>query len=410
MKLRNNREKILFGVVFLYILYIAFPLFGDLLKIPVALPSIAVSIMVMVLYPSSCQTKPFRWFLVYAVVLAIYVFIGKPLTIGIGTVADSKKILIEYAYILPPVLISGAISKINSETFEQKTGAWSLAILVISFIYILPLLFSNSGILRADLFNKDSVRVPGLPTYGLMHAYTLLVPTLCYGLKYSLKARKNKIVNCCILLLFCFVIYKTSVTTSLILMLATLIFALFYKAGNRTRNMIVLVVISLFSILFYFVGIFEILIDKLLPIFNGTPVEYKLIDIKLSLEAGHAVGGTITVRQSLHQLSWTSFFHNPIFGIPEVGGHSSLIDRLGGMGLFGFLPFLFIIISHIKSVSRRLPAQVEARSFYSLSIVICFILMYMKGNWGCESWLFMMVLIPSVLNFYYSRNERFRSK
>ncbi len=409
MKLSNNREKLFFGVVILYILYIAFPLFGDILKIPVALPSIAVSIMVMVLYPSSWQTKYFRWFLVYAVILAIYVFIGKPLTIGIGTVTDSKKILIEYAYILPPLLISGAISKINSESIEQKIGAWALAILVVSFVYILPVLINNSGILREDLFSKDAVRVPGLPTYGLMHAYALLVPALCYGIKYSF-AKKNKVVNCCILLLFCYVIYKTSITTSLILMMASILFAIFYKAGNRTRNMISLTLISIICVLFYFVGVFETIIDWLLPLFEGTPVEYKLIDIKLSLEAGHTVGGTLTVRQSLHQMSWSSFFHNPLFGVPEVGNHSSLIDRLGGMGLFCFLPFLLIITTHVKSVSRRLPVQVETQTFYSISIAICLIYMYMKGNWGCESWLFMMVLIPSVIKLFYCRDDRSRNR
>lgn len=406
MKLQNKRERLFFGVVILYILYIAFPLFGDFLKLPPALPSIFVSILVILLYPSAWQTKPFRWFIAYAVILALYVFVGKPLTIGIGTVADSKKILIEYAYLLPPLLISGAVSKIGSESLERKIGAWALAILVASYAYILPLVIVNSGILRDTLFTNGEVRVTGLPTYGLMHAYILLVPVVCYGLKYSYASKKDKIVNCFILLLLCFVIYKTSITTCLILMMAAVLFSIIYKAGNRTRNVMSLVIISIISLLFYFAGVFETFIDWLLPLFYGTPVEYKLIDIKLSLEAGHAVGGTITVRQSLHQLSWTSFFRNPIFGIPEVGNHSSLIDRLGGMGLFCFIPFIFIIISHIKSVSHRLPTKVEVHSFYNLSIVVCFVLMYMKGNWGSESWLFMMVLIPSVMKYFYGRNER----
>ena len=35
-----------------------------------------------------------------------------------------------------------------------------------------------------------------------------------------------------------------------------------------------------------------------------------------------------------------------------------------------------------------------AKTFFVVGIVVGIVYLYNKGNWGCESWLFLMVLLP----------------
>ena len=99
------KKKIFLITVLLYVLYLIFPLLADRFHIPVWLPSMAVVVVLYYLYPKAFVNNTFYWFVAYAAILGIYLLVGKRLTIGIGSVADSRKILIEFAYILPTISI-----------------------------------------------------------------------------------------------------------------------------------------------------------------------------------------------------------------------------------------------------------------------------------------------------------------
>ena len=140
-------------------------------------------------------------------------------------------------------------------------------------------------------------------------------------------------------------------------------------------------------------GFFISLIDWAMPYFERTPVEKKLLDFKQSMMEGRLTGGTITSRQNLHSISWNSFFQNPIFGTSIVGGHSSILDRLGGMGMVTGIPFLMIFISFFQQM-RKLFNTNLAKAYFKIGLVAGFVYLYMKGLWGCESWLMYVVLMP----------------
>ena len=246
--------------------------------------------------------------------------------------------------------------------------------------------------LRAALKEQGAtINIAGLPNYSLMHAYVLFLPVLCYAAKANQGWKKRfAILGLGVL---CFVIYDTFVTTSLILMIAIVLFSIFYTSKNSVLFAIIVMVLALLVYVLYQGGFFITLIDWIMPAFEGTAVEPKLVDMQDSIRQGQLTGGTITGRQNLHDISWNSFFQNPFFGTSVVGGHSSLIDRLGGMGILAGVPFAMIFVTFVKRMVKFYDTK-HAKAFFWVGIIVGFLFLYLKGNWGSESWLMYMVLMP----------------
>lgn len=387
------KKRIFLITVLLYILYTIFPLFADVIRIPVWLPSIAASAIMLGLYPKALANKSFYWFIAYAAVLVLYFLSGRPITIGIGSVADSRKIFIEFSYLLPTISIFSVLFYLKDELLMRKIIIWSMGILYISFVFEWPLMQKYSSLREAyqEEVHEKVLSIPGLPGYSLMHAYTLFLPVICFLFK---KLKKTKRIIVLIgLFVLCFVIYDTFVTTSLILMISILIFTFFYSDKSNSTLIITYGILAVMLLFLYENGFFISFIDWIMPAFEGTPVQEKLIDFKNSMMLGLITGDSITGRLDYHLISQESFIANPIWGTSVVGGHSTLLDRFGGMGIVGGLPFIMIIITHIRQMVGHYKTRM-AKSFYWVGIIIGFVFLYNKGNWGCESWLFFLVLTP----------------
>lgn len=385
MKKKNNLFLI---IAFFYVIYTIFPLFSALLPIPAWLPSIFVFTVLLITYPKAFKNNTFYWFCVYAAVLIIYLLAGRRLTVGIGTVADSYKILIEFAFILPSVSIFSVLVYLDDKELMEKFIKWCIVFLFASFIVEYPLIRQYQSLREVWSGSKaEETQVLGLPGYTLMHAYTLFLPTLCFMVRSS--SGKMKILSVLGLAVLCFIVYSTYVTTSFIIMIGILIISFAYKENSSST----LIIIGIIVYVLYKVGFFISMIDWIMPWFEGTSVEPKLLDFRQSMILGEATGGSITSRQDLHGISWDSFFQNPLFGTSKAGGHSSLLDRFGGMGIIGGLPFLMIILSFVFRMKKMYQTRM-ARAFFRIGIVAGFVFLYEKGLWGSEGWLFYMVLMP----------------
>ena len=401
-----TRKSIFLYTSLFYTLYVIFPLFGDMAGLPVWLPSMFTVAVMFALYPEVFTNKMMTWFWAYAAVLGFYVIIGKPLSIGIGTVADSKKIFIEFAYILPAISIFSIFYYLNDSELAKKYFIWSTIVLYASFVVAVPLMVRYSSLREALAENDETLRVVGLPNYSLMHAYTLLVPVACFAVKMSDGTRR--ILSICALIILCFVIYSTFVTTSLIIVIAVIVLVFSYNGSRSSSYYTTICLLALIGWVLYEFGFFLEVVDAIYPFFEGTPVQPKLDDFRKSMIHGELQGGTIIVRQNLHEISLNAFFSSPIWGSSSVGGHSSLLDRLGGLGLLGGIPFVMIFVSFYKMGCRWF-ASYALHTFFILSLFVGIVFLYQKGNWGGESWLMMMVMMPlslSVLNLNYSNTNK----
>ena len=139
--------------------------------------------------------------------------------------------------------------------------------------------------------------------------------------------------------------------------------------------------------------------DFLLRFFDGTAVEPKIEGFKYIYLGGdiESSGGHITGRMSYHDMSWLAFSENFLIGgSSPVGGHSQIIDRLGGMGIIPFIPFIMILVSMIK-MNLRIIRDMEQRMYYFIGLAAAFVLLYQKGLFGQEGWLFTMILMPGLI-------------
>lgn len=387
----NTKKRIFLITTLLYVVYVIFPLFSDLINIPVWMPSIASFVVIFLLYPQAFANNKFYWFLVYAFVLFLYVFSGRPLTIGIGTVEDTKKILIELSYILPSIGIFSILNYINDANLNRILIKSSMVFLFVSFIFEVPLIIRYESVRSAyTIGENESINIIGLPSYSLMHAYTLFLPVFCYGVRLF-KGRKKWLYFAGLAILS-FVIYNTFVTTSLFIMVFVFFMALLYK-DNVTMTWIIVGISFLIIFLLYKLGFFVTLIDWISPAFEGTQVAPKLEDFRNSMVTGNVGGENIVGRQNLHSTSWNSFCQNPLIGTSIVGGHSALLDRLGGMGIIATLPFIMIFVSIIKTLIGRFTTK-TSRFFFWIGIVASFVFLYEKAVWDKEQWLIFTILMP----------------
>jgi len=387
----TRKKKIFLIAALLYILYTIFPLLSDMINIPTWLPSLASVAVMLYLYPKAFSNKTFYWFLAYAFVLLLYLLVGHPLAVGIGVIADSKKIVIEYAFILPAVSMFCILYYLKDSVLLRKLFLWSIGLLFVSFFVEIPLLQRYGSIRAAMGEEAEQIKILGLPSYALMHAYTLFLPVMCYGTKvFKDRYRIACLVGVVVLFV---VVYYTFVTTSLLIMIAIVSFTIIYNEKNEVRSFFIFAILLLLFLVFSNDSFLIGMIDGIMPFFEGSAVEFKLNDFRDSLMQGQITGDSITGRMDYHEISRQSFFINPIFGYPRVGGHSSLLDRLGGMGIVGTLPFVMIMVSYIQQM-RKLFSTRAAKFFFWTGIIAGFVYLYEKGLWGSEGWLVYMVLMP----------------
>jgi hypothetical protein len=144
-------------------------------------------------------------------------------------------------------------------------------------------------------------------------------------------------------------------------------------------------------------GFFIQILDLLVETFEGTAAESKMVDFRTIFISGNITDSSnITGRSNLHGISLKAFADNIFVGSYPVGGHSNLLDRLGGLGLLGFIPYFMILTSQMK-MSLSFMNEKEEKMYYYLGLFASFTLLALKGLFGQEGWLFMMVLLPGFI-------------
>lgn len=391
-----------------FILYIVFPLVADLLPIPIATISLTVTVALFLLYPDAImKNKTFLWFFIYASVLFLYLALGKFLAIGIGYVADSKKIVIEFAFILPSLVIFSILQHFDDYQFYKKIGRISLIIILLSFIYYIPIIIDDPGLLRAAMYyEKEELPVKGMPNYTLLHAYIIAFPAQLYGVSKFEGWRKWGMIG--IAVLFMYIIINTSITTSLIIGLGLVFFALLYSPKKKIASLIKITIFFCFIYALYLLGAFVSILDWAIDFFEGTATQMKMMDFKDVLLGGSTENAaTIAGRSNYHDMSIRAFLTNPFIGSIPVGEHSNFLDRLGGLGLLGFIPYCMLFYTHFKSYLKQITDSTQ-RIYYFVGFFATLVFAYNKGTFGQEGWLFMLIILPTMLIWYKGMIEEVR--
>ena len=328
-------------------------------------------------------TRAFMWFCIYDLILLLYILLGKSFHInGLDqSLSAWYRMVIESAWILPSVFLAGFLMYWDKLKLNRAVAYISIIVYLISFFFILPMLNADSNFLREE-------------GYDFMHTYSLMIFPLCLCVKSAV--RMKRVLWLLLLLAFCYLVIRTAITTSIVIALISIIAVLFYRPGKGLRTAFSFMFLALILLVLNSFGAFAAILDSLMRYFEGTPVEYKLQDIKESILRGSLIGDSLTVRMDLHTMSWTAFFRNPILGSEGVGGHSKLLDLAGSAGLLAFVPYLMIIISVLKGYVRlvKLP---ESKAYLVISFLLSGICLYTKGIFGTPGYLCMFVIVPSII-------------
>lgn len=402
----DRRDKLFICIALFYIGYSIFPVIPVVTHVPLWAVSIGTAGLLFLMYPSYIfQSKFMRCFWIYIAVLFVYCLVGHKFHInGLGDNSLYRNLLIEVAWTLPNLLICNVLLLNDDKRMFKIIGLGSIALLFLSFVTVLPTLISSAGILRENLrVEEDSAQYnPMLPSYTLMSAYSYFFPALCYGVIVSSGRRKTLCLIMIAILIY--VIYKTEITTSLLALLVMIIYTLTYR-DNVQSMIFASVVIGLIIILLYRSGVVLMFVEWLQKIYDGTVVASKLQDLHDSITGEKLQGDTLEVREYCRQVSWDSFLHNPFFGGGEVLGHSSIIDRMGGMGLMGFIPWIIMLIDNVKSWYYVIEDKC-GRFFYMGGIFIVFVFLYNKGLFSGEGFLFMTVILPTSILFFQELSKK----
>jgi len=413
--MRMNTKKLLFLLVSsLYALYIFIPLILGVTGVTINLISIVVTVLLVILNPKALYNKTFLWFCVYVIVLLLYLMVGKVLSLpGVMYMSEINKLITEIAMILPSILIFFGLIYHKDLKLIKNIAITSLLATLFTFVLLIPLIIVDSNILRFSLASDFRDIYKWMPTYPAMHSYVIVLPALLYVVKYAKGWFKFAFIASTTL--YVYIIFNTSITTSLLIAMLILGFFFLYKNNLQKTGLI----IGLVVLLIFFLHVSNLLIhvfDFGLTITEDTYSVGKFEGFRDSYLTG-IKSSSMAIRDDLHNISFRSFLRNPIWGgniekidltldasdvvassNSVIGGHSSLIDRLGGMGLLGFIPFIMIIITSIKTWKTFFHSR-NAWYFYCVGLGAAGILLYTKGLFGQEGWFTMIVYLPALILF-----------
>lgn len=194
--------------------------------------------------------------------------------------------------------------------------------------------------------------------YDFIYFLVLLIPSVLYIFKNT----KNVYIRILLLivLLLCFTcIIKSQYTIALIL--SFLLVIPFLLKSLNTVNIIIFILIDLLILL--------VLKNKIISLFllfsniyrdaGIETLSVRFREIYYSLTNNELVGGALN-RGILYRQSFNSFLKSPVTGNlflyikNPLGGHSEILDILGGAGIFGLSVFSSILLIYRKYILKNL--------------------------------------------------------
>lgn len=406
----GKKKKAFVGITLFYIAFLFAPLLSNYTPINSTSASIITAGSLLFMYRFLLNDKIFLWYASYLCVLAFFVCIGKTITIGLGDMSDSRKLLIEAGFTLPTMMIFLILRYYNDAKLYNIVGWSALIVNVFSFLYCVPLIIGNSNILRiyitkgmADLYSNY-----GIPTYPALHSHVIIIPAILYSIRQNKGRYKIFYIAC--FALYMYIIFNASITTNLVISLLVVLFALIYR-NNIQRTIVSMMMFAFFLTGLHFTGVIESIFDYAISATEGTYSHTKIIGFK-EMYLGNN-DDVVEERSNLHEISFVSFITSPVWGHnvarsgakeadtitsenSVIGYHSSLLDRLGGMGLMGGLPFIMVLWLIFKDWKSRMPRG-DCQYFYLFGAMAAFILLYEKAVFGQEGWFSLCIYLPCLI-------------
>lgn len=391
----TSKERCFLIVYTLFAAFILVPFVSDVMPLNSQIVDLSVFVICILLYPRAYANRLMLWTILYFTVLFLFVVSGNDITVGIGRVMPSKKLLIELAWVLPSICIVSILSYRGNLKLYYYVAIISVSLYIISFLSVLPIIMKYD--MRVIAIQEEAgVSIHGIPSYTLMHAFAISIPAAF--MSYKSFIGKKRIIMLALAVCNIILVVNTNITTSIV---ALLLCVLFFFSYGRTHgfSIIRLTVLSVCLFLILNFGFIEIFMNYMSGVFEGTAVQPKIESFLAIYQTGDLAAdetGSISGRENLHAISINSFFSNIFLGGEQVGGHSAILDRLGGMGLFCGIPFIMILISQVLIWKKNIHDHF-ALMYYYLGVFVACIFLYTKGLFGEQGWFMISIFVPVVI-------------
>lgn len=245
----------------------------------------------------------------------------------------------------------------------------------------------------------------GMSNYILPHAVPILIPAFAIVLRDRNLKIKQKIVPIGILASLMMLLYFGGATGPMLVGIAVLILSFFIKPGSTRGFWGAIVLVSIIELPLLLNDEFMLALLEWLDNLMGNEGYFhsKVLTFQETISYGSATGD-VEERQELYIKGFRGFFENIIIGSNgDVGGHSAILNRLGSLGLLGFIPYIGMLIVQFKNEKRLLPSKY--RVYYYLGTFAAFLMLISKGIATWEVFFFWFTILPFAILFLSQYNK-----
>ena len=241
--------------------------------------------------------------------------------------------------------------------------------------------------------------------YGLAFAMPIFV--LLIKIHWHHNIERYTLIFFVIVILY--VIIKAQMTTALLFSVIGILFSIAKIKNKRTTIIIILAFLGLAMFVpnqFYADNIRSV--TSYIP---GEILQTRLLDLSETLEKNDKdienMDTHVSRRSERIPFLLNQFYHSPITGGGESTSHVFWLDRLSLFGMLGWLPWILLLASIIKTVIKNI--NKEFIYYYVLTIILFIGIGFMKNSGGKLLYLSVFFIVPSILLIYSNNRSIFKS-
>jgi len=208
---------------------------------------------------------------------------------------------------------------------------------------------------QSELYNLDMYRRINIGGYDFIYGLVLMIPVLIYLIHWD---KRHRIIYFSIIALYTVCIIKSQYTIAVLMVIISLALLFIKRINFKTVSVILLALITIFLIFQMDIAAIFFNMARMIGKNGYIMLSKRLTEIADSISQSGAIGGLS--RYNLYGKSIQAFIYNPILGtlINPIsnytpGGHSSLLDTLGFLGLLGMGFIIYFCSLFYKKVKEN---------------------------------------------------------
>ena len=272
----------------------------------------------------------------------------------------------------------------NKEKYEmlKKLAVAVLLMLVITGITTFTGLTVYPELAR-DLAAFSNDNIIGISTryniggYDIVYCVVLAIPLYCLVIEKKVTTGIKKFLEIFIFIISLIFIVKTQYTTAMLLEIVSFGMIILIRKFDLKR-LGILALLGLIILSVYKGEISNGLIKASYSI-ESQSISQRLEELAKALDGGKVTGEDMTERGNAYGKSIEAFLEHPVLGTwissdnIELGGHSTVLDLMAGVGLPGFLLILYTFFYIEKLMLSRVEKEIT-RKYVGIFLVVYIIL------------------------------------